>query len=77
MPTYKACRVTFEGIRYEISGSGAVWPVLREMESAPPSKELAASVRIEAARQIRNRNARDRGEAMRDLGLVRTSCGWE
>lgn len=37
----------------------------------------AKLVRREASRQRRNRNARTRNQAMRDLGMKRTSHGWE
>lgn len=42
-----------------------------------PSSDLAKTVRHEASRLRRNRNARERNSAMRDLGMKRTAYGWE
>lgn len=38
---------------------------------------LAREVRREASRLRRNRNRRERNQAMRDLGMTKTSYGWE
>jgi hypothetical protein len=38
---------------------------------------LVAAIRADAGRQRRNRSARERNQAMRDLGIVRTPYGWE
>lgn len=76
-----SCRVTFEDQRYEISKRGEVRPCMffdggwsygETVES-----DLAARVRREASRQRRNRNARERADVMRSLGLVKTPYGWE
>ena len=64
--TYKPCRVTFEGVRYEISRIGEVrriWPA--PDDSATQNADLAARIRAEAARQRRNRNARERDDVRR------------
>lgn len=37
----------------------------------------ARDVRREASRLRRNRNARERHQAMRDVGMTKTSYGWE
>lgn len=43
-----------------------------------PHSTEAATIRREASRLRRNRNARERSQAMRDLGMVRTPSGqWE
>lgn len=77
--TCKPCRVTFEGSRYQIASEGKVYPCDRVTHqlSAPVSITLACLIRNEASRQRRNRNARERNEAMRDLGMVKTAYGWE
>lgn len=41
-----------------------------------PRSDLARKVRREAARLRRNRNSRERAQAMRDIGMKRT-CGWK
>ncbi len=76
------CRVTFQGSRYMIAADGTVTPVrpvdVNYSEPAEPvSPEFAKDVRAEAARLRRNRNTRDRNNAMRSLGLVKTPYGWE
>lgn len=42
-----------------------------------PGSDLARAVRKEAKRLRRNRVARERRQAMKDLGLVMTPYGWE
>jgi hypothetical protein len=44
---------------------------------APVDRALAQRVRREASRQRRNRNARERHDACRSLGLTKTPFGWE
>lgn len=39
--------------------------------------DVAKEVRREASRQRRNRNARERNQALRSLGMTKTSYGWE
>lgn len=85
----KPCRVTVDGTRYEISADGTVRPTWIEtpdpmahtdggrVYGPQASAEEARRVRAEASRQRRNRNARLRDQAMRDLGMVRTPYGWE
>lgn len=84
------CRVTYEGIRYQIESNGEVRPVhvnlqtgnslpyseVRESTVALPD-HLAKLVRREAARQRRNRANREKYQAMKDLGMVKTPYGWE
>ena len=79
------CRVTYQGTRYAISQDGTVrviWiegginlptgptPKVR-MYGEPVDPLIAKNVRREAARQRRNRNARERHQAMKNLGLKR------
>lgn len=82
------CRVTFEGFRYQISADGTVHGVRGALRNEPTLKGAiyddpvidanhAKLVRAEAARQRRNRNARERNEVMRDLGMKKTPYGWE
>jgi hypothetical protein len=49
--------------------------VVPQLETVTP--EIASDVRAEASRQRRNRRARERHDAMRSLGLVKTPYGWE
>jgi hypothetical protein len=42
-----------------------------------PHSDLARKVRREASRLRHNRNARERNQAMRDLGMKKTPYGWE
>lgn len=78
--TCKPCRVTFLGNRYHIDGAGNVRVAVIEGET-PANIEhngsLAKAVRAEAARQRRNRNARERHQAMTDLGMRRTPYRYE
>lgn len=82
------CRVTHEGQRYQVESNGEVRMVPAEFmalnaavdvrRSQPVLEESTARlVRREASRQRRNRNARERNQAMRDLGMVKTPSGWE
>ena len=82
------CRVTFEGQRYYIAVDGQVYPTWQNIATVPGGvntwslgatldRTQAQQVRREAARQRRNRNARERNQAMRDLGLTKTPYGWE
>lgn len=81
------CRVTvavFDGIaftdkRFHVFTDGSVQDVDRTKpasvtligEKHAASSDMAKKVRAEAARQRRNRNARDKHEALTSLGLVR------
>ncbi len=72
------CRVFVHGQRYDIKANGEVYRFPTGSDSClaePP--DIARIVRREAARQRRNRNARERADAMRLLGLVKTPYGWE
>lgn len=86
------CRVTYEGHRYQIESDGSVRLVpkgpgdvlmtaqalrmaLANVTALEESK--AKLIRHEASRLRRNRNARERNQAMRDLGLKKTPYGWE
>lgn len=82
------CRVRFNGQQYEISRDGSVRPVVSSViqTDGTVSREYglalscdeAATVRQEAQRLRRNRNARDRADALRSLGMKRTRNGqWE
>lgn len=86
--TCKPCRVTFERNRYFIAKDGKVYPTWQNIATVPGGvntwslgAELdsvaAQKVRREAQRQRRNRNARNRSEVLRTLGMKRTSYGWE
>ena len=44
---------------------------------APVDADLAKQVRHEASRQRRNRNSRERYQAMTDIGMVKTPYGRE
>lgn len=95
------CRVTYQGVRYQIEENGEVRRVTALNGEPTPMDYISGSkmaanvrrdrptlsepeaklVRREASRQRRNRNARERTQAMKDLGLVRTKGGafggWE
>jgi hypothetical protein len=84
------CRVTVEGKRYEVARDGSVretWAAVTRDDGTetgtrfyglPLGCDEAAAVRREAQRQRRNRNARDRADALRSLGMKRTLSGtWE
>lgn len=86
------CRVTYAGVRYQIESNGEVRAIpstpdrssssfryeeIREGQPCLPESQ-AKLVRREASRQRRNRNARERHQAMRDIGMTRTRTGqWE
>ena len=77
--TCKPCRVTHHGTQYQVLKNGNVQRLENgvstiEYEAYQP---FAADVRAEVARQRRNRNARERSDVMRSLGLVKTPYGWE
>lgn len=63
------CRVTYKqlsppelaGIRFQIDSTGRVWEIV---SGQTVSETNAALVRREAGRQRRNRNARERNQAM-------------
>lgn len=81
------CRVTLEGQRYLINTDGKVQPVTHVTINDQRQRvhhygdvvpeEQAKLVRREAARQRTNRNRRERDEALRSIGLVKTAYGWE
>ncbi len=78
------CRVTYEGQRYRIYKDGTVREIFMSQNGSTelgyglPQSEISAKlIRREASRQRRNRNARERHQAMRDLGMTKTSYGWE
>lgn len=83
------CLVRYEGIVYRISSKGEVialtqgvskdgketWAV--DPNSSPLPESLAKPIRREASRLRRNRNARERNQARRDVGMKHTAQGWE
>lgn len=81
------CRVKYNGEYYRIKSDGSVHYLLvtknkeGKIEFAESEiKELdhvAKTIRREAARLRRNRNSRERRQAMKDLGLKQTPYGWE
>lgn len=76
----KPCKVTYNGLRYQIHGNGDVIMLgtnQYEHDAHAVYPELAARVRKEAQRQRRNRNARARHAALTSLGLKRTPYGYE
>ena len=76
--TYKPCRVTFETTRYAIDGAGNVTALVSDSGDWEwVAAERAALVRAHASRLRQNRNSRERYQAMRDLGMVKTPYGWE
>jgi len=84
MKSFKPCRVTHNGTRYQIEADRRVFRLVGE--NLPPFPEpepetIAALVRKEAQRIRRNRTRRALGQTKRDLGLVRAPGGafggWE
>lgn len=81
------CLVTYEGMRYHVHSDGRVFfyavNVMADgsregRDGSETSDSLAVTVRRHASRLRRNRNARERNQAMRDLGMKRTrEGGWE
>lgn len=87
------CRVRFNGTRYAVSADGTVRPILlaeagvgangaflgTTVYTYGPALDAAGAkaVRQEAARLRRNRNARERADACRSLGLTRAGNEWE
>lgn len=88
------CRVKYDGAYFRIKSNGDVYqlypvatdPLQKEYgkfyEADIPCLETEArDVRREASRLRRNRNTRERTQAMKDLGLVRAKGGafggWE
>lgn len=78
------CRVVYELQRYQIEADGSVRPVptdFPEYNAAlvrlidPVEEPLARTIRQHASRLRRNRNARERNQARRDLGMKQTP--WE
>lgn len=49
----------------------------RNLDRYEPHSPIAKKIRQEAQRLRRNRNARERNQARRDLGMVKTPYGWE
>jgi len=88
MAKFKACRVTYQGQRYQINADGSVFagrvieePVTdgcaqptgetfrtRLFDVAVIDEALIKAIRSDASRQRRNRSARKRNDAMRNLG---------
>jgi hypothetical protein len=78
----KPCRITLDGVRYEVSRDGTVRPMGADLNppytyGEPVSEDVAARVRQDAARRRRNLNARNRYDALRSIGMVKTPYGWE
>ena len=79
------CRVTYEGVRFEISKDGTVRSTSLHQaadgsttrEYAPVWDSIAVLVRREASRQRRNRAARERHAAYLSVGMVKTPYGYE
>lgn len=74
----KACRLRFEGFRYEIKADGSVWgQVITESDvmGRVDDPVVAQQIRDEAARLRRNRTRRERHQAHLDLGLKRNRDG--
>ena len=83
------CRVKVDGAYYRVRSNGGVYrlhivrqdlngrPLEFTQEEFPLLATDAREVRREASRLRRNRNARERNQAMRDLGMVKTPFGWE
>ena len=76
----RPCRVTYQGTRYQIARDGTVrptWQLAGTDRGFGDSLdfEAARAVRREAARQRRNRGARERHQVLRDLGLRRNLDG--
>jgi hypothetical protein len=86
------CRVTYDGQRYQIESNGSVRLIpngpggilmtakavrlaLSNIEAM--DENTGRLIRREASRQRRNRNARERNQVMRDIGLIKTPYGWE
>lgn len=61
------CKTVRDDLEYEST----------RMDRYEPHSQVAKSVRQEAQRLRRNRNARERNQARRDLGLKKTPYGWE
>lgn len=80
MPPIKCtpCVVYVESMstRFKVHSNGSVQIVGQETVYEPEDR-ISKVVRREASRLRRNRNARERNRAMRDLGLVKTPYGWE
>lgn len=86
------CRVNVNGTRYRIYSNGSVslavsnpenmtcgqvFAAEKELPIFEPHSEIAKIVRREASRLRRNRNARERNQAIRDMGMKKTAYGWE
>lgn len=80
------CLVSYEGFRYRIYADGRVCgvPGARRNDPTPPGASYtdavwdpsyAREIIDESRRQRRNRRARQRHQAMQDLGLVRAPGG--
>lgn len=59
-----------------------LWHAIRKAKdkksrATTPGSEFAKLIRHKATRLRRNRASRERNQAMRDLGMKRTSYGWE
>ncbi len=77
------CRLTYEGFRYQINRDGSVHgQVNRDLAITAPGNmspvidaDVARAVKREATRLRRNRGARERHQALTDLGLKRNRDG--
>lgn len=77
------CRVTYDGPVYHILSNGEVrecvrvdtgaWQDFPQLEDESKAK----LIRREASRLRRNRNARERNQALRSLRMTKTPYGWE
>lgn len=74
------CRVQIGTLTYHIHSNGDVY-IVKPITGADGERvqdvDDAKDIRRYAARLRRNRNARERHQAMRDLGMKQTPYGWE
>lgn len=75
MKTFKPCRVTVSGVRYEVNSDRVVTEI--GGPGGPVHPDIARNVLSTVSRLRRNRARRDRYDAMRSLGMVKTPYGWE
>jgi len=77
IPANGEVRETWSTGEFFTSPSGKRTPVW-QVADEPETPNDARVIRREASRQRCNRNARERAQAMRDLGMTRTTSGqWE
>lgn len=72
------CLVYVESMstRFHVHSNGSV-QICGQETVYEPEDRISKVVRREASRLRRNRNARERNQAMKDLGLTKTPFGWE